>query len=420
MLIIRGARVINPAEGTDEIKDIYIADGVFVGKAPEGAKVIDAAGLIAAPGLVDMHVHFREPGFTYKEDIITGAAAAAAGGVTTVVCMPNTKPVIDSAETVEYIANRAEAAAVRVLTYAAVTVGQGGKVLTDFAALKNAGAVVLSDDGNPIMDAEIMKNALLAAKEPGFVISCHSEDADMVQNYAVNEGAVSEKLGIPGRPALAEELMIARDALLALETDAAVHIAHVSTAKSVEIIRQSKKSGAKITAETCPQYFSLTENEVLTRGTMARMNPPLRTVADVDGIIEGLCDGTIDAIATDHAPHSAAEKALPLEDAPSGIVGLETSLALAITKLYHTGRLSLPEIIDKMTAAPSRILGLDYGTLGIGKSADLVLFDPQEEWTVDPVQFKSKSQNTPFAGITLRGRVKYTISRGNIVYEGEK
>ena len=420
MLIIRGARVINPVDGTDEIKDIYIADGVFVSKAPEGARIIDAAGLIAAPGLVDMHVHFREPGFTHKEDIITGAAAAAAGGVTTVVCMPNTKPVIDSAETVEYIANRAGTADVRVLTYAAVTASQSGQLLTDFEALKNAGAVALSDDGNPIMSADIMRNALLRARKHGLVISCHSEDADMVQNYAVNEGAVSEKLGIPGRPAIAEELMIARDAMLALETGASVHIAHVSTAKSVEIIRQAKKLGANITAETCPQYFSLTEDAVLTRGTMARMNPPLRLQADVDGIIEGLRDGTIDAIATDHAPHSAAEKALPLEDAPSGIVGLETSLALAITKLYCTGKLTLAEIIYKMTAAPSRILGLDYGTLELGKSADLVLFDPQEEWTVDPAQFKSKSRNTPFAGITLRGRVKYTVSRGNIVYGGEK
>ena len=419
MLIIRGARVIDPVSGIDEVKDLYIENGVFAGNATGDATILDATGLIAAPGLVDMHVHFREPGFTHKEDILTGAAAAAAGGVTTAVCMPNTKPVIDNAETVQYVTNRAEAADIRVLTFAAVTAGQAGQELTDFKTLKSAGAVALSDDGNPIMNADVMRKALIKARELDLVVSCHSEDADMVQNYAVNEGPTSQRLGIPGRPAVAEELMIARDAMLALETGAKIHIAHVSTAKSVEIIRQAKKTGAKITAETCPQYFSLTENEVLARGAMARMNPPLRTQADVVGLIEGLCDGTIDAIATDHAPHSDAEKALPLIDAPSGIVGLETSLALAITKLYHTGKLTLPEIIAKMSTKPSQILGLDYGTLATGKSADLVLFDPEEKWTVDPSIFKSKSRNTPFAGIELQGRVKYTISRGNVVYKDE-
>ena len=418
MLIIQGARVIDPANGIDEIRDIFVADGVFTESAPFGADVLDGTGLVAAPGLVDMHVHFREPGFTHKEDILTGAAAAAAGGVTTVVCMPNTKPVIDSIDAVKYVENRAKAAAVRVLTYAAVTAGQSGQSLTDFEALKSVGAVALSDDGNPIMNANIMRNALSVAQKLGFVISCHSEDADMVKNYAVNEGHVSEKLGITGRPAIAEELMIARDAMLALETGASVHIAHVSTARSVEIIRRAKQMGAKITAETCPQYFSLTEDAVLTCGSMARMNPPLRTETDVAGIIEGLRDGTIDAIATDHAPHAESEKALPLEEAPSGIVGLETSLALALTNLYHTGILTLPEIIYKMAYAPSKILGLDYGTLGIGKSADLALFDTEQRWTVDPTRFKSKSQNTPFAGAAMRGRVKYTISRGKIVYKG--
>ena len=417
MLIIRGARVIDPAAGIDEIRDILIADGAFADTVPEDAQVLDATGLIAAPGLVDMHVHFREPGFTHKEDIITGAAAAAAGGVTTVICMPNTKPVIDSADTVQYVANRAEAAAIRVLTYAAVTIGQSGQALTDFAALQHAGAVALSDDGNPIMNAGIMRKALLLARDFGFVISCHSEDADMVRSYAVNEGAVSEKLGIPGRPAIAEELMIARDAMLALETGAKVHIAHISTAKSVEIIRQAKKMGANVTAETCPQYFSLTEDAVLTHGAMARMNPPLRTEADIAGIIEGLRDGTIDVIATDHAPHAEAEKALSLEEAPSGIAGLETSLSLALTKLYHTGVLTLPELINKMSYAPSQILGLGYGTLNTGKSADLVLFDAEEIWTVDPTRFSSKSRNTPFAGTQLRGRVKCAVSRGNIVYK---
>ncbi|MCL2228041.1 MAG: dihydroorotase, partial [Oscillospiraceae bacterium] len=296
----------------------------------------------------------------------------------------------------------------------AVTVGQKGKTLTDFALLKAAGAVALSDDGNPIQSADVMRRAMQKANECGMAIISHCEDDEMARNYGVNEGAVSEALGLPGRPAIAEEIMVARDVMLAEETGASLHIAHVSTAKSVEIIRMAKKMGIAVTAETCPQYFSLTEDEVLRQGALARVNPPLRTARDVAAVIEGLADGTIDAIATDHAPHSKEEKALPLADAPSGMIGLETSLALALTHLYHTGRFSLDEIIALMSTNPARIFGIDAGRLGVGACADIVIFSPDEQWTVEPQKFMSKARNTPYAGMLLCGRVKHTISRGEI------
>ncbi|MDR0862429.1 MAG: dihydroorotase [Oscillospiraceae bacterium] len=420
VILLRSARVIDPDSGLDGVFDILIRDGKIaeIGEAlsADGARIIDAHGLCAVPGLVDMHVHLRDPGYTYKEDIASGTAAAARGGVTSVACMPNTKPVIDSAEALRYIAGAAEHAPVRVFPYGAVSLGQSGNALTDFAALKAAGAVALSDDGNPVMSAQLMRRALVAARESGLVISSHCEDAEMVRNYAVNDGAVSLKLGLNGRPAIAEELMVARDAMLAQETGARVHIAHVSTARSVEIIRRAKADGVAITAETCPQYFTLTEDEVLAQGSLARVNPPLRTEADRLAIVAGLRDGTLDAIATDHAPHSVEEKSRPLEDAPSGMVGLETSLALTLTALYHTGLLALTDIIRLMAAAPARILGLDAGTLRVGAIADVVLFAPDETWTVEPSLFASKSRNTPFGGRQLRGKVKYTISRGKIAY----
>jgi len=365
--------------------------------------------IITAPGLVDTHVHLRDPGFTHKEDIITGSLAAAAGGVTTAVCMPNTNPVIDTPELVRYIYERAADAAVRVLPFAAVTVGQRGAELTDFEALKLAGAVALSDDGVPIGSADVMRRALLRARECDLVISTHSEDAEMVQNYAVNEGKISRLLDIPGRPAIAEEIMIARDAMLAHETGARVHIAHVSTAGSVEIIRRAKNEGIAITCETCPQYFTLTEDIVPTLGALARVNPPLRTEADRLAIIEGLRDGTIDAIATDHAPHSAEEKARGLVEAPSGMVGLETSLALTITALYKTGILTLEQIFDKMARNPAKILGLP-------QNDDFIEVDLDAEWTIEPDKFCSKSQNTPFGGMRVFGRVLKTSVRGGVVF----
>ena len=301
-----------------------------------------------------------------------------------------------------------------------MTWGQKGQALTDAAAQKKAGAVALSDDGMPVQNANLLRDALIRCRRQELTILSHCEDADMVKNYAVNEGRVSRALGLPGRPAIAEELQVMRDAMLAEETGAAVHICHISTARSVEIVRQFKKKGVPITCETCPQYFALTEDELLSRGTLARVNPPLRTRLDVEGILAGLKDGTIDVIATDHAPHSAEEKARPLPEAPSGMVGLETALAVTLTSLYHTGVMDLSDILRKMTINPAFILRIPKGRLSLGGGADFTIFDPDEEWTVDPEQFASKGRNTPFAGRTLKGRVKYTIVDGKIIYQEGK
>ena len=421
-LLIQKGRLVDPVGGIGGVMDILIEDGrlAVIGSdlRDQDAQVIDARGLTVCAGLVDMHVHLREPGLEYKEDISTGTAAAARGGVTSVACMPNTKPAVDSPEQVRYILRRAaEACGVRVWPIGAVTMGEKGETLTDAQALKEAGAVALYDDGLPIQNANLMRDALIRCKRLGLTILSHCEDADMVCNYAVNEGRVSRALDLPGRPAIAEELMVMRDAMLAEETGAAVHICHISTAGSVDIVRQFKKRGTHITCETCPQYFTLTEDEVLSQGAMARVNPPLRTKQDVEAIIAGLKDGTIDAIATDHAPHSAQEKARTLTEAPSGMVGLETALAVTLTALYHTGEMDLSYILKKMTFNPACILGIPKGRLSLGGEADFTIFDPNEVWTVDPEQFASKGRNTPFAGRELKGKVKYTIVGGKLVYE---
>ena len=422
-LLIQKGRLVDPVGGIGGVMDILIEDGklAVIGSnlRDQDAQVIDARGLTVCAGLVDMHVHLREPGLEYKEDISTGTAAAARGGITSVACMPNTKPAVDSPEQVDNILRRAaESCGVRVWPIGAVTLGEKGETLTDAQALKEAGAVALSDDGMPIQNANLMRDALIRAKRLGLTILSHCEDADMVRNYAVNEGRVSRALNLPGRPAIAEELMVMRDAMLSEETGAAVHICHISTAGSVDIVRQFKKKGVHITCETCPQYFTLTEDEVLAQGTMARVNPPLRTRQDVEAIIAGLKDGTIDAIATDHAPHSAQEKAKPLAEAPSGMVGLETSLGATLTALYHTGEMDLSDILKKMTFNPACILGIPKGRLSLGGEADFTIFDLNETWTVDPEQFASKGRNTPFAGRELMGKVKYTICDGKVAFEG--
>lgn len=420
-MLIKNARIIDPSANMDFLADIMIKSdkiseiGHFE-KSPDGI-LLDASGLVAVPGLVDMHVHLRDPGFTYKEDINTGAAAAAAGGFTAVACMPNTSPVIDTPEGVEYIRQKGGETSVNILPIGAVTRGQGGKELTDAAALRDAGAVALSDDGLPIDSAAIAHSAMIMAKNTGLPIISHCEDGGMVKNYAVNEGEVSRSLGLPGRPGIAEELMVARDILLAEKTGAKLHIAHVSTAGSVRLIKLAKENGVNITAETCPQYFTFTEQEVLKKGTLARVNPPLRTDIDVEAITEALRDGVIDTIVTDHAPHSLEEKNRPLPDAPSGMIGLETSLGVTLTMLYHTGKMSLLEIVRRMSTAPRAILGLPDG-LSPGSHADITLFDPEEVWTVSPEKFLSKARNTPFGGMRLCGRNKYTIVNGKIVFGG--
>ncbi len=420
-LLIQHGRVVHPVTGAVLLQDLLVESGKISllerGISPEADQILDAAGLVVCPGLVDMHVHLRDPGLTHKEDILTGSAAAARGGVTSMACMANTDPTIDTPELVSYVLDRAQrGSGVQIFPIAALSKGLRGEEPTDADALKRAGAVALSDDGSNVDNANLMRDVLIRARRLDLPVLCHCEDTSMVEGRAVNEGSVSRQLWLEGRPAIAEEIMVMRDAMLAEETGAHVHICHVSTAKSVDIIRRMKKKGAPITCETCPQYFLLTEDEVLTQGAMARVNPPLRTAQDVKGILAGLKDGTIDVIATDHAPHSAEEKARPLTRSPSGMVGLETSLALTLTALYHTGKMDLPSIIRRMTTNPADILHLPKGRMSLGVDADLTIFDPDEEWVIDPAQFVSKGRNTPFAGRTVKGKVKYTMVKGNIIY----
>lgn len=421
-LLIQQGRLVDPASGIGGVMDVLIEDGkvAVIGSdiRDSEAQVLDARGMVVCAGLVDMHVHLRDPGLEYKETIETGALAAAHGGFTSVACMPNTRPAVDCPEQVAYVRDKAAGACgVHVWPIGAVSVGEKGEELTCFEALKEAGVVALSDDGMPIQNANLMRDALILARRQELTVLSHCEDADMVKNYAVNEGRISRQLRLPGRPAIAEELMVCRDAMLAEETGGAVHICHISTARSVALVRRYKKKGVHITCETCPQYFSLTEDEILEKGSLARVNPPLRTRLDVEGILAGLKDGTIDVIATDHAPHSAEEKARPLPEAPSGMVGLETALAVTLTRLYHTGVMDLSDILRKMTINPAFILRIPKGRLSLGGGADFTIFDPDEEWTVDPEQFASKGRNTPFGGHKLKGKVKYTIVGGRIVYQ---
>lgn len=420
-LLIKNGTLIDPVSGLGGKMDILAEDGVIalIGSDLQdpNAQVLDAEGLCVSAGLVDMHVHLRDPGLTYKEDIITGSAAAAKGGFTSIACMPNTKPVTDTPEGVEYVLNKAkENCGVHVLPVGALSMGQKGQEMTDIRALKDAGAVAISDDGIPVMDANLMRDALMRCSRNKLTVLSHCEDDNMVKGRGVNEGRISRRLGLPGRPAIAEDLMVMRDAMLAEETRTPVHICHISTGYSVNTVRQFKRKGVQITCETCPQYFVLTHEEILRQGTLAKVNPPLRATKDRSAILAGLKDGTIDCIVTDHAPHSAEEKAKSLTEAPAGMIGLETSLALALTYLYHTGEMSLNDIIAKMTINPARILGIRRGFLALGAAADITIFDPDEKWTVDPDKFASKARNTPFGGMELKGKVKYTIADGKIIY----
>ena len=418
--LFKNADFVDPIAKTVTSLDVLIEDGRIARmekQLPEdGHQVLDLSGKYLCPGLVDMHVHFRDPGLTYKEDIHTGSQAAAAGGFTTVCCMPNTKPVLDTPELMDYVNRKSAAFGVcRVYPIAAVTQGQAGEALTDFAGLAAAGAIAFSDDGVPVTSAKQMRDALLAARPLEKVVISHCEDAEMVKNYGVNEGEVSRKLGLPGRPAIAEDLMVARDLMLAAETGGHVHIAHVSTKGAAQLIREAKRRGVPVTAETCPQYFIYTEQELLKKGTQARVNPPLRTEADRQAILEAVLDGTLDCIVTDHAPHSPEEKARPLPEAPSGMVGLETSLSACYTALVVPGHLTMPELIFKMTAAPADILGLSISR-AVGDPADLTVFDPSERFFVEPERFYSKGRSTVFAGETLRGQVALTMLAGTVTY----
>lgn len=423
MFIIKHARIIDPASCLDMVGDISLENGVIAAIAEkieeqEGDVVLEADGLVAAPGLVDTHVHFRDPGLTYKEDIFTGAAAAAAGGFTTVVCMANTKPIADNEETISYIVEKGKETPIHVLTAAAVTKEFNGKDVTEFQKLLDAGAVGFTDDGIPIKDAETVKKAMLLAAELDVPISLHEEDPDLIAAQGVNQGKVSEAIGYGGAPSESEYLMVERDCALALETRAKTVIQHISAAESVEAVRRYWRRGAKIYGEVTPQHFSLTEDIVLEKGSLARVNPPIRTERDRQAIIEGLKDGTLDIISTDHAPHSREEKAKAIKDAPSGMIGLETSLALGITNLVRPGHLTLSELLEKMTVNPARLYNLNCGRLAEGAPADLVLFDSEKEWTVEDC-FRSKSNNSPFISSTVYGQVCFTICSGKVVYQRE-
>jgi dihydroorotase len=423
-LFIRGARLMDPLQGIDATGSLLIEDGVIawlgVGEAaaPDAADVLDAAGLVACPGFVDLHCHLREPGDEHKETIRTGTQAAARGGFTTVCCMPNTRPPLDSREAVERVRETAvRDAVVRVLPIGCVTTGRQGRELADMAELVAAGAVAFSDDGDAVADADLMRRALEWGQVLGTPIMDHCEDKDLSSGGLVNEG-VSGRLGVRGIPTTAEEAVVSRDVEIARAAGAAVHIAHVSTAGSVELIRQAKRDGVPVTAEVTPHHLTLTEEEVLTSGPNAKVNPPLRTARDVEALVGGLADGTIDAIATDHAPHATGEKQRGLTEAPFGISVFETAFG-GLMALVHEGKLPLYTVLAGLTSGPAAILGGRYGRLGalaVDEPADIVIFEPDLEWTVDTEAFASKGRNTPLAGRTLKGRVLATVAGGRLVH----
>ncbi len=420
MLLIKNGRIIDPHSGRDEVADVLTDDDKIIEIAEninvhEGCRVLDASGMVVAPGLIDVHVHFRDPGFTYKEDILTGSMAAARGGFTTVVCMANTNPVVDNPETLEYIMNLSKKSPINVLQAASITKGMKGTEIVDMECLKKNGAVGFTDDGYPIMNTAIVLKAMEEARSLNVPVSFHEEDPSLIKSAGVNEGIISEKLGLGGASHLAEDVMVARDCAIAVSTGAKVNIQHLSSGNAVEIIRCAKKTGAKITAEASPHHFSMTEGDVLIYGTNAKMNPPLRTEEDRLKIIEGLKDDTIEIIATDHAPHSSEEKEREFSKAPSGITGLETALAVGIKYLVNKGHLSILKLLEKMTINPAKLYNLETGILKENYPADIVIFNPEESWIVN--EFCSKSGNSPYYGAELQGKVKFTVCRGKIVYE---
>jgi dihydroorotase len=423
-LLIRGGRVVDPSQNIDRIDDVLVRDGQVVaighgdgqplGKADE---TIDAAGLVVAPGLVDMHVHLREPGREEDETIETGTQAAVAGGFTSVACIPNTEPPIDTQATVEFIHQKAARAdTCNVFVVACVSRNREGKELADIGQLVEAGAVAFSDDGAPVYDAELMRRALEYCRMFDKPILAHEEVLELSRGGVMNEGLVSLVLGLGGMPAAAEEVMIGRDIALSEVTRGRLHAMHVSTAGGVALIREAKKRGARVTAEACPHHFTLTDESLRGFDSNFKMSPPLRTQADIEAIIDGLVDGTIDCIATDHAPHAREKKMLELDRAPFGILGLETAVGLSVTRLVATGRIGWPRLIEAMSTLPAQILGINRGTLRPGAVADITLIDPKLSWRVDVASFRSKSVNSPFDGWTLQGRAVTTIVGGRVKY----
>ena len=419
-LLIKGGRVIDPSQGLDKVADVAVEGGKVkeIGQglaAPAGAKVIDATGKCVVPGLIDMHVHLRDPGLEYKEDIVSGTRAAAAGGFTSVCCMPNTKPAIDNKAIASYIINKAkEEGFCNVFPVGTITQGMAGDRMAEMGELKEAGCVAVSDDGKPVCNTELMRRSLQYAAGIGIMVISHAEELSLVGEGVMNEGFTSTEIGLKGIPRVAEDIATAREILLAEYTGTPVHIAHVSTLGSVRIIREAKARGVKVTCETAPHYFTLTDDAVRGYNTNAKMNPPLREAGDVAAIKAGLKDGTIDCIATDHAPHHLDEKDVEFDAAMNGIIGLETSLPLSLN-LVAEGVLTLPELVEKMACNPAKILGLGRGTLQSGAVADITVFDPAAQWTVEADKLQSKSKNSPFLGWQLKGKAVATVVAGKAV-----
>lgn len=418
-ILIRNIRAVDTA--LDTVTDVLIRDGVIAklgnGITESAEQVIDGTGLVLMPSLFDMHVHFRDPGQTHKEDILTGCAAALAGGVTGVLAMPNTKPPCDSPETIRYIIDKAEGTGVEVYPVGCITNGMSGNGLCDYEALKAAGCICISDDGRPVENAEMMRKALEMSKDNGLLVASHCEDLSIINGGIINKGETSAKLGVKGMDRASEDYITAREMIFAASVGAHIHICHVSTEGSAAMIRFAKSRGVNVTCETAPHYFMLTDKLLEKRDADYRMNPPLRTPEDVRAIIDAVKDGTIDCIITDHAPHAAEEKA-DFEKAPNGVVGLETSLAATLTALYHTGEIDLHKVVELMCVNPRKILGLGVPEIKEGSTADLVIADIGRKWTVDPEKLHSKSHNTVFKGMELTGKPLVTISKGVIRYDG--
>lgn len=423
ILWITGGRVIDPANQRDAVGDVFAVDGVLVAQLDDAQKQaatkVDASGLVVAPGLVDIHVHFRDPGQTHKEDIGSGSRAAAAGGFTTVVCMPNTSPVCDNAGTIQRIMDKvARESVINIYPTGCLTIGMDGEQLAPTGQLKKAGVVAVTDDGKCVQSNEIMRRAVEYAKMFDLPIMDHCQDASLTQGAVMNEGEWSLRLGLRGWPKAAEDIIVARNVILAELTGAHIHMQHVSSATSVDILRRAIARGISVSGEASPHHIEFTDADLKDYNTVYKMNPPLRTEADKEALVEGLCDGTLACIATDHAPHSPDEKDREFDSAPFGIIGLENSLASSLGTLYHSGRLSLGEVIALMTHKGAELCQLDAGTLSAGADADICLFDPDEEWTVDAGQFQSRSRNCPWHGKTLKGKIKATYVAGMQVYNG--